>query len=71
MSQTNKVGTHKTGIYTNTGGYRSRTTKLRMNQASNQFKLSFSVYQRKGDWFVDYAGTTIPFDSEELVLYRQ
>lgn len=36
----------------NTGGWRTATTKARMNQAANEFGLSFSVYQEKGDWFV-------------------
>lgn len=35
------------------GGWRSRTTLLRMNQASQQYGLGYSVYQRKGQWYVD------------------
>ena len=35
-----------------TGGWRTVTTKARMNQASNQFDLGYTVYQEKGDWFV-------------------
>lgn len=34
------------------GGYRTLTTKLRMNQASNQFDLGYSVYQKDGGWYV-------------------
>jgi hypothetical protein len=76
MSQSNKVGTHKTSIRTtdgmthiryhqtdvvsfndekiilNSGGLMTATTKLRMNQAANQFSLCFQVYQAKGNWFV-------------------
>lgn len=39
-------------ISLNSGGYRTATTKLAMNQASNQFSLGFQVWQQKGDWFV-------------------
>lgn len=36
----------------NTGGWFTNTTKTRMNQASNQFGLGYSVWQAKGDWYV-------------------
>lgn len=36
----------------NTGGWRSATTKQKMNQAAWQFKLGYSVRQRQGLWFV-------------------
>lgn len=34
------------------GGHWTATTKTRMNQAANQFRLGFQVRQHKGDWFV-------------------
>ena len=34
------------------GGWKSLTTKLRMNQASNQFSLGYTVYQKARRWFV-------------------
>lgn len=43
------------------GGWRTVTTKLRMNQASNQFDLGYSVYQEKGDWYVVFGSTTYDF----------
>jgi len=39
-------------ITLNTGGWRTVTTKLRMNQAANQFGLGFGVCQRDFEWFV-------------------
>jgi len=48
-------------IILNSGGWRSNTTKLRMNQTSNQYGLGFSVYQRNFEWFVDFGGSTVPF----------
>lgn len=39
-------------IVLNSGGYRSATTKLRMNQASNQFDLGIRVFQEDYEWYV-------------------
>lgn len=39
-------------IILDSGGWRTLTTKTRMNQASNQFGLGFKVYQEDFDWFV-------------------
>ena len=35
-----------------TGGWFTKTTKARMNQASAQFNLGFRVYAEKGIWYV-------------------
>lgn len=53
-----------------TGGYQTLTTKLRMNQASHQFDLGYSVFQKDYDWFVEYKGETLPFIGREMVLTR-
>ena len=42
-------------ITLNSGGYQTATTKTRINQASNQFDLGYTIYQRNGEWFVDTA----------------
>lgn len=52
------------------GGYRSYTTKARMNQASNQYGLGYQVFQKDHDWFVTYKGHTFPFDGPEYLLIR-
>ena len=36
-----------------TGGFATRTTKLRMNQASREWGLGYHVYQDNWDWFID------------------
>jgi hypothetical protein len=38
------------------GGWRTRTTMLRMNQTSRQHGLGFIVRQRDFKWFVEYGG---------------
>lgn len=46
----------------NTGGWRTNTTKARMNQFSAQFcGNAFRVYQDKGDWFVLVRGNEAPY----------
>jgi hypothetical protein len=57
-------------IRLDTGGYFTRTTKVRMNQASVQFDLGYKVYQNRGSWFVDTNGTTIPFDGDSVEFAR-
>ena len=57
-------------ITLDTGGWKTVTTKLRMNQASVQFNLGYTVYQQKGQWFVSYRGATRPFDQDEIILER-
>lgn len=53
-----------------TGGWRTVTTKARMNQTANQYDLRFVVYQKDFSWFVRTAFHTIPFDGDTLVLKR-
>lgn len=57
-------------IVLNTGGWRTRTTKVRMNQASQEFGLGFHVFQKDRDWLVDYQDGTHAFNSEFLTLQR-
>ena len=57
-------------IILDTGGWKTTTTKLRMNQASTQFNLGYAVYQQKGQWIVHYRGVTRPFDQDEIILER-
>lgn len=45
-------------IILNSDGWRTATTKNRMNQTSNQFNLGFRVYQQNFDWYVTFKGKT-------------
>jgi hypothetical protein len=53
-----------------TGGYRTVTTKTRMNQTSNQFGLGFNVYQRAYQWFVRYNGEVHMMTSQAMAINR-
>lgn len=57
-------------IILNTGGWKSVTTKRKMNQASNQFSLGYGVFQKDYEWFITWKGETIPFDDNEIILER-
>jgi len=53
-------GTH---VELNSNGWLTATTKLRMNQTSNQFGLGFRVFQADWDWYVQ-------LPSGKVVQYR-
>jgi hypothetical protein len=57
-------------IRLDSGGWRTATTKTRMNQTSRQYGLGFSVFQVRGAWFVDYAGERLPF-ADGMLLNRE
>lgn len=57
-------------IILDTGGWKTSTTKTRMNQASSQFDLGFSVRQEKGYWIATYKGTDYHFIGDILTLPR-
>jgi len=54
-------------IVLNSGGWETATTKVRMNQASSQYNLGFTVLQKDFEWFISYNGKVIDFhDNIEL-----
>lgn len=56
-------------IILNSGGWRTVTTKSRMNQASNQYDLGYYVHQKNHEWFVDFEDKTVPFE-DHMALVR-
>lgn len=48
------VTTDATHISLHSGGWRTATTKLAMNQVSNQYRLGFNVFQEDHVWYVQY-----------------
>lgn len=55
-------------IELNTGGYRTVTTKRKMNQAAWQFALGYTVHQHKHEWFVTTKAGVFPFDDRVFVI---
>ena len=61
--QTEIVRNEGNKITLRSGGWETVTTKRKMNQASHQFALGYSVYQRDYSWYVDLPnGETVPFE---------
>ncbi len=55
-------------IVLHSGGWRTLSTKMRMNQASREFGLNFQVWQKNFKWYVDFKGKTLVFeDGMELI----
>lgn len=54
-------------IILSTGGWETVTTKLRMNQASNQFGLGYTVYQKNHVWYCDWNGKTFVFPPDGIL----
>ena len=48
-------------IVLNSNGYRTATTKRRMNQASEQFGLGYRVFQKDYEWYVEHRGKVYDF----------
>ena len=52
-----------------TGGWKSRTTKLRMNQFANTYAQSrFGVTQKNYEWFVLVGDQKIPFEGDTITF---
>ena len=68
--QTDVVVASLTTIKLDTGGHSTQTTKVRMNQASRQFDLGYTVYSKQFEWFVDTNGKTIKFDGNVIQFPR-
>lgn len=54
-------------IELDSGGWRTATTKTRMNQASNQLGLGFTVWQKDFNWYVDIDGHTQEFEDGKAI----
>ena len=60
---TNVVTFNRDGVRLNHGGYKTATTKRRMNQVSEAFNLGFKVYQKNFEWFVVVVRTKRRYDA--------
>lgn len=62
-------------IMLDSGGYRTVTTKRRMNQAAVQFDLGFQVFQKGYEWFVQVdlppAGSAVHNFEDGIYLSRR
>jgi hypothetical protein len=49
------VGFTDSSVILDSGGHMTRTTRTRMNQASNEYNLGYQVHQKKGKWLVSFS----------------
>jgi hypothetical protein len=59
-------------IVLNTGGWKTATTKKRMNQASLHYRLGYLVHQDKGRWYCSPSPNVlpVPFDGDTFTIDR-
>ena len=60
----------KDAIILDTGGWWTRSTKARMNQASRQFDLGYQVHQVLNSWVITFRRESHSFDTERVRLDR-
>ena len=70
LHKTNVVKFNDEEIILNSGGWRTVTTKTRMNQASNQFNLGYLVFQTVSVWYVNFYGIIFNF-RDNVKLFRK
>lgn len=56
-------------VILNTGGWRTATTKTRMNQTANEYGLPFTVYQHDFDWYITVPGKAEPIPFDDAVVH--
>lgn len=54
-------------VILNNGGWKTVTTKTRMNQAARQFKLPYGVSQVKGVWYTN----NVPWEGCSIAINRK
>ena len=55
-------------IILNSNGYDTKTTKTRINQASDEFMLGVNVFQKDFVWYVNFKGKILEFkDNMRLI----
>ena len=57
-------------IVLDTGGFRTQTTKRRMNQGANERNLGFEVKQIKGEWYVIRGDEKLLFVNDTFTIER-
>lgn len=58
-------------IWLDTGGWWTRTTRVRMNQASRQFQLGYRVYEKGSKWYIAFGNKSHDFSANQMKLDRR
>jgi hypothetical protein len=68
---TDVVRVSSTLVYLDTGGWFTKSTKDRINQAANQYDLGFNVHQKARQWFVvTKRGDTFQFKANAISFLK-
>lgn len=67
---TDVVAFNSRHVWLDSGGWQTVTTKLRMNQASNQFDLGYRVYQKDFQWYVNTPNGVVEFQDNMVISRR-
>ncbi len=67
--KTDVVSFGKKTITLDSGGWKTSTTKRRMNEASKDFDLGIHVFQRAKQWYVDNGNEVVDF-SDGMTINR-
>ena len=65
---TDVVSFDSSKVILRTDGWKTATTKARMNQTANEYNLPFSVFQDKGQWFVRVMNKTLKFENDSIEI---
>lgn len=71
LHQTNIVTFNDDQIILDNGDHKSKTTKIRMNQASERYDLGFRVFQTGKRWFVNFNGKDHAWEGLTIKLDRK
>ena len=68
LYHTNIVIICKHKVVLNSGGYRTATTKRRMNQILEEYNINYRIGVYKGDWYINSLQDIPFFDGMELPI---
>ena len=57
-------------IILNTGGHETSTTKRRMNEVSEMFKLKFRIFSKNKKWMIEFQDRIFKFHGPVHILNR-
>jgi hypothetical protein len=70
LHQTDIVTYDEDSITLNTGGWKTATTKARMNFVSEEYRLGYKVVSKNREWQVAYNGEAYPYPTDKVILDR-
>jgi len=57
-------------LFLNNAGYKTQTTKERLNAVLEVFNINAKIYQRKKVWYIDINGITLDFPWKKDLVFN-